>query len=86
MWTAAALVAVMALAVLYALIGYRRTWDVPLPIAAATADSTVVARGRYIVYGPGRCAAATCQTKRPALLRGEDVPLTGGEEHTFIGT
>ena len=43
-------------ATLYALVGYRKTWDVPLPATRASTDSSAIARGRYIVYGPGRCA------------------------------
>ncbi len=66
-------------AVLYALIGYRKAWDVPLPPTHAVRDAAVIARGRYIVYGPGRCADGHApDAARPRLSRGEEAPLTGG--------
>ena len=67
---------------------YRRTWSVPLPAIRAVSDRAAIARGRYIVFGPGRCADCHVpDAGRPQLLRGEEAPLTGGAgEHTFIGT
>lgn len=87
-WMTAGLVAAAGCAALYSQIGYRKTWDRPLADVRAVSDPTVIARGRYIVYGPGRCADCHVPDEaRPALLRGEEVPLTGGPgEHTFIGT
>jgi mono/diheme cytochrome c family protein len=75
-------------AVGYSLVGYRKVWDVPLPSTRAVRDPAAIARGRYIVYGPGRCADChAADAARPALLRGEDVPLTGGSgETTYLGT
>jgi hypothetical protein len=51
-------------------------------------DPAASARGRYIVYGPGRCADChAADAARPQLLLGEDVPLTGGSgETTSLGT
>ena len=73
---------------LYALIGYRKTWDTPLPATHAVKDSAVIARGRYIVYGPGRCADCHApDSVRPRMFKGEEVPLTGGlGERTYLGT
>ena len=81
-------VVLAAAAVLYALIGFRKVWDVPLPATRAVADPAAISRGRYIVYGPGRCADChAADSARAALLRGEDVPLTGGSgETTYLGT
>jgi mono/diheme cytochrome c family protein len=75
-------------AVAYSLIGYRKVWDVPLPATRAVQDPRMIARGRYIVFGPGRCADChAADAVRPALLRGEEVPLTGGSgETTYLGT
>lgn len=82
-----ALVAATA-ATLYALLAYKKAWDTPLPSTRATSDPAAIARGRYIVYGPGRCADChSPETARPRLLNGEEVPLTGGAgESTYIGT
>lgn len=67
---------------------YPRTWARPLPSTRAVADPAVIERGRYIVYGPGRCADChTADEARPALSRGETAPLTGGPgERTYLGT
>ncbi|HAP00154.1 MAG TPA: cytochrome C [Fibrobacteres bacterium] len=75
-------------ATLYALVGYRKTWDVPLPATRASTDSSAIARGRYIVYGPGRCADChSPDSTRPQLFLGQEVPLIGGPgEHTYLGT
>ena len=58
---------------------WKRTFDVPLPNVRASSDSGVIARGRYLVYGPAHCAYChnTAETG-PALDRGEQPPLAGG--------
>jgi mono/diheme cytochrome c family protein len=75
-------------ALLYAMLAYTRPWDVPVPEAHASSDPAVIARGRYIVYGPGRCADChSPDASRAALTRGEDTPLTGGPgERTYLGS
>ena len=75
-------------ATLYSLIGYRKTWDVPLPSTRSSKDSASITRGRYIVYGPGRCADCHApDAVRPQLFLGKEVPLTGGPgETTYLGT
>jgi mono/diheme cytochrome c family protein len=67
---------------------YPRAWDRPFPAVRASADRVVIERGRYIVYGPGRCADChTPESARPVLNEGGTVPLTGGSgEQTFLGT
>jgi mono/diheme cytochrome c family protein len=86
-WGIAFVLGVTALGVLYALVGYRRTWDAPISAIAASRDSAVIARGRYIVYGPGRCADCHVgDADRGRFLNGEEPPLTGGSgESTYIG-
>ncbi len=83
-----ALLLVAGAAVLVALVRYDRRWDVPLPAIHAVEEPAVIARGRYIVYGPGRCADChTPDSARPALGRGDEAPLTGGPgETTYLGT
>jgi mono/diheme cytochrome c family protein len=85
---AALLIVAVAAAVLYALVTYPRDWDVPLPDTRAVLDPSAIARGRYIVYGPGRCADChSPETERSRLFRGEEVSLTGGPgETTYLGT
>jgi mono/diheme cytochrome c family protein len=87
-WTFAVVIAAAGVAVAYATRAYQKTWDVALPSIQASTDPAVIARGRYIVYGPGRCSDChAADAARPQLLKGEEVPLTGGAgESTYIGS
>jgi mono/diheme cytochrome c family protein len=90
-WTlslAAGLVSIVGLAILATLLRYPRTFDRSVAPPVATTDAAVLARGHYIVYGPGRCADCHLpDDARDRLNRGEDVPLTGGSgEHTYLGS
>jgi len=54
-------------------------FDAPFPAVAASTDTAVIARGRYIVRDVASCA--TCHgdpTRRNDLMAGADVPLSGG--------
>lgn len=58
-------------------------YDAPYPKITISTDSAVLARGEYLVYGPGHCA--DCHGKVDmidAKERGDIVPLEGG--FTFI--
>jgi mono/diheme cytochrome c family protein len=60
---------------------WNQTYDAPYPEVAISSDSTVLARGKYLVYGPAHCA--TCHidpSDYEALERGEFVALAGGSE------
>lgn len=58
----------------------NRRFDAPYPALAATNDPALIARGRYLVYGPAHCSG--CHGD-PDKLGPEDqsgfVPLTGGK-------
>ncbi len=56
-------------------------YDAPYPDITLSNDSAVLARGAYIVYGPGHCA--DCHGKvdmMAAKERGEIIPLAGGKD------
>ena len=61
---------------------WDRTFDdVPTPEITASDDSAVIARGRYLAYGPAHCAY--CHMPRERLEEveaGEQPPLIGGGE------
>lgn len=64
-----------------AFVGMRQnlTFDVPLPAVTASHDSAVIERGRYIVRTLAPCAGCHGDpAQREAVLRGDDVPLSGG--------
>ena len=48
--------AAVGLLVLALQLGWARRHDAPEPQLHATTDPDVVARGRYLVYGPAACA------------------------------
>lgn len=57
-------------------------FEAPYPEIKASKDSTPIARGKYLVYGPAHCAH--CHTPMDAIERlekGEEVALIGG--HLF---
>jgi mono/diheme cytochrome c family protein len=66
----------------------RRTYDAPYPAIAASDDPAVIARGRYLVYGPAHCASCHGAPEGEAdLAAGREVPLSGGHAfHLPIGT
>jgi hypothetical protein len=53
--------------------------DTPYPDVAASTDSAVIARGRYIVRDVAPCAGCHGDpAQRAAYVSGGDVPLVGG--------
>jgi mono/diheme cytochrome c family protein len=55
------------------------TFDAPYPDVAASKDSAIVERGRYIVRVAAPCASCHGDpTQRAAYMNGADVPLIGG--------
>lgn len=65
----------------FALINARwdRTFEAPLPAITASTDSAVIARGRYLAYGPAHCAAChVAPENQQALAAGQEPPLSGG--------
>ena len=58
---------------------YDRTFEAPYPDIQATTDSAMIARGRYLVYGPAHCSFCHApMTEFRKVDRGEEVPLKGG--------
>lgn len=74
--------------ILFVQFNWDKKWDAPYPEIAASKDSTVIARGKYLVYGPAHCG--TCHVpvnKLEAVEQGEMLPLQGGCEFPIpIGT
>jgi mono/diheme cytochrome c family protein len=68
----AAIVLVIAVVLITINLRWDRQFDAPFPALAASTDSAVVARGRYLAYGPAHCAGCHAQPGNPAGL------LSGG--------
>lgn len=58
---------------------YNRTFDAPYPNISASTDSALIARGRYLAYGPAHCAHCHAPMEDFARVeKGEHIPLKGG--------
>jgi mono/diheme cytochrome c family protein len=66
---------------------YRRQFDDLVQVVNTRSDPAVIARGDYLVYGPGRCADCHGDPlQRDAIAAGEKVPLSGGFfEDIYLG-
>jgi pimeloyl-ACP methyl ester carboxylesterase len=80
---------ILAVAVSSAAIHSRwdRAFHAPEPDLKASADSSVIERGRYLVHGPAHCSYChTPPSDWPRLDAGEERPLVGGFElHLPVG-
>ena len=56
-------------------------FDAPYPAVKISSDSSVLARGKYLIYGPAHCSAChTPENKMAYIAKGEMVTLSGGRE------
>lgn len=78
-WFGITIVSIIVLFIVYALIRPESTFDAPYPEIAASNDSTLIARGKYLVYGPAHCAYCHAPSNEFQRVEvGEIVPLSGG--------
>lgn len=81
-WIVLVVLTIIVVFVAYALLRSQETFDAPYPEITASKDSTVIARGKYLVFGPAHCV--NCHTPDAETERveaGEVLPLSGG--HVF---
>lgn len=58
-----------------------KKFDAPYPEITASSDSAIIARGKYLVYGPAHCADCHGDmSKKDAIDAGEIIALSGGWE------
>ncbi len=57
---------------------YERTFEAPYPAIKASADSAIIARGRYLALGPAHCAH--CHSPSTDFMK-----VDGGEESSLSG-
>ena len=73
------LVLVIVVCVVFVASRQHLTFNPPFPAVAASTDSSVIARGHYIVRNIANCAQCHGDTTQyAALMAGADVPLSGG--------
>jgi mono/diheme cytochrome c family protein len=77
----AGLAALIAILVIYIQLSWDKKYDAPYPEIKASTDSAVIARGKYLAYGPAHCG--TCHVPMNKIMdveNGEIIPLSGGWE------
>lgn len=75
------LLLVVAGFILFVLTSWDKRYQAPYPDIRASADSAVIARGKYLAFGPAHCA--TCHVPMDKIMEvenGLEIPLSGGWE------
>jgi mono/diheme cytochrome c family protein len=81
MWSGGLLVVAAAAFLIAIQLRWQRTFEAPLPDIRASRDPAVIAKGEYLVYGPGHCAPChTPKSDAPRVAKGARLPLRGGHE------
>lgn len=79
-WTGITLLLVIIVLVTAVTLRQNIKFDAPYPAIHASNDSAVLARGKYLVYGPAHCADCHGPVGTEALVnKGEEVSLSGGK-------
>jgi mono/diheme cytochrome c family protein len=80
-WTGIIVLLLVIGIVTYVLTSWNKTYDAPYPDIKASADSAIIARGEYLVFGPMHCSECHVDIEgyKKAVM-GERVPLSGGYE------
>ncbi len=67
--------------VIYILSAWNKKYDAPYPQIKASKDPLVIARGKYLAYGPMHCATCHMPMENIADIdAGKELPLSGGWE------
>jgi len=80
-WSGLTILLLIAGFLLFVQFNSKKKWDAPYPEIASSKDSAIIARGKYLAYGPAHCG--TCHVpvdKIAAVEQGELIPLQGGWE------
>ena len=78
-WTGLVLLFIIMGLTLTVLARQNVTYERPYPAIAASTDSSVILKGKHLVFGAAHCADCHSRSDADSLLRlGQEVPLTGG--------
>lgn len=78
-WLAVVIAGVATVLMVVVQVRSQRTFDAPYPEVHASSDPAVIARGRYLAYGPAHCVAChTNSSEQEAIKAGATPPLAGG--------
>jgi len=76
-----------SLVLLIALKRWDRTFVAPMPNLRSVSDTGIIARGRYLAYGPAHCADCHAPPEfKSKVDSDQEVPMSGGYEiKTYLG-
>lgn len=78
-WTGIVFGVLIVALVLFIQFTWNRKLSAPYPQIAASTDSAVIARGRYLAYGPAHCASCHMPVENfMEVEKGSQLPLIGG--------
>jgi len=81
LWLFVGIILLITSLVVYVFAAGNRTYKAPYPDIKASTDSTVIARGKYLAFGPAHCSACHApMDKLKAVDAGLEMPLMGGWE------
>lgn len=88
LWLGAAIGLILAILVVTISVRWDRRFEAPYPQLAASRDPAVLARGRYLAYGPAHCSDChTAPADYASLETGSSPSLSGGAEFPIpLGT
>jgi mono/diheme cytochrome c family protein len=70
--------------ILFVQFTWNKKYDAPYPDIKASTDSAIIARGKYLAFGPAHCSV--CHVPMNKIMdveNGEQIPLSGGWELTI---
>lgn len=80
-WIAILLVIFVAGVAIIVMLRQNRKFDAPYPAIHSSTDSAVIARGKYLVYGPAHCADCHAPAGTDDKVNaGQEVELCGGKQ------
>src|SRR5687768_1196719 len=78
-WIAIVVVLIIGVFVVAVYARQGKKYDAPYPDIHSSTDSTIIARGRYLAYGPAHCSGCHSPSSNwERLAAGEHLPLEGG--------
>ena len=78
-WTGITILTIVVIFVIIVFSLQNKKFDAPFPNLHATKDSAIIARGKYLAFGPAHCSGCHTPTEdHEKINMGEELPLKGG--------
>ena len=78
-WTGILLILLFAVLFASGVVLYHKEYEAPFPDVHASTDSSIIARGKHLVYVTAHCPECHYQPKDSAMMaNGEEIALAGG--------